>query len=302
MTANHRLKGLAFAVAGFSLLSVGDGVVKSMAGEWPGTAIAALRYAFGAAGVGALLWWREGASGFSCPMPCTQFGRALSVSFASVCFFLAVFAMPLAEATTIQFTTPLIVVVLSAIFLREAAAAAVWIAIAVAFAGVLIVLRPNIAAIGWAGLLPLGTALGMAVMILLNARVSGTGSILQMQFLISAMAVPILVAMSIAGHASELPMLAVPVPDWSIVARCAAVGVSATLAHMLLFAATEQASANDIAPANYAQLIVAMGIGAAFYDEIFDTVALGGAALVIAGGLILWRYQHNRAGEAGGVR
>jgi uncharacterized membrane protein len=41
---------LLIALAGFCSLSLGDAVVKSMAGEWLAPAIAALRYGFGAAG------------------------------------------------------------------------------------------------------------------------------------------------------------------------------------------------------------------------------------------------------------
>ena len=47
--------GLVFALCGFALLSLGDAVVKTMAGEWPPTAIAALRYVLGAAGLP--LYW-----------------------------------------------------------------------------------------------------------------------------------------------------------------------------------------------------------------------------------------------------
>jgi hypothetical protein len=54
MVQNSR-KALLLALAGFMLLSLGDAVVKTMAGQWPGSAIAALRYAFGAAGLVAIV-------------------------------------------------------------------------------------------------------------------------------------------------------------------------------------------------------------------------------------------------------
>lgn len=43
---------LLIALAGFCSLSVGDAVVKSMAGEWPAPAVSALRYCLGAFGLG----------------------------------------------------------------------------------------------------------------------------------------------------------------------------------------------------------------------------------------------------------
>lgn len=47
--------GLLCGLAGFAALSVGDAVIKSMAGQWPGPAIAALRDMLGASGLGVAL-------------------------------------------------------------------------------------------------------------------------------------------------------------------------------------------------------------------------------------------------------
>ena len=86
---------LLIALAGFFSLSLGDAIVKSMAGEWPGTGVSALRYCFGAAGLGLILAWRHGRGGFVLPRPWLQFGRGAAVSVATICFFMAVMAMPL---------------------------------------------------------------------------------------------------------------------------------------------------------------------------------------------------------------
>jgi hypothetical protein len=47
-------------LCGFALLSIGDAVIKSIAGAWPGTAVASLRYSIGAIGLGTLLFLKEG--------------------------------------------------------------------------------------------------------------------------------------------------------------------------------------------------------------------------------------------------
>jgi hypothetical protein len=54
-------------LGGFALLSCGDAVIKSIAGAWPGSAVAALRYTIGATGLGILLLVKEGKSGFALP-------------------------------------------------------------------------------------------------------------------------------------------------------------------------------------------------------------------------------------------
>ncbi|MBC7987246.1 MAG: DMT family transporter [Sphingomonadaceae bacterium] len=288
--------GLLFAIAGFAILSVGDGVIKSIAGAWPGLAVAALRYVLGALGLLLIVLAREGRAGLACPMPWVQLGRGACVAVATMSFFTALFLMPLAEATVVMFTAPVITALLSALFLREPASRATWAAIAIAFAGVLIVLRPNVATLGWAALLPLAAATAMGCLMILNRMAAEAGSALHMQLLISAFAAPILVVVAIAGHASGVEALEVGWPAWRVVARCALVAVTASVAHMLIYLATTRASAAVTAPATYVQLLVAGAIGVALFHERPDLVALGGAALIIVAGLVLWGAQRRASG------
>lgn len=286
-----RRSGLLTALAGFALLSAGDGLIKSIDGAWPGTAVAALRYFFGAAGLGALLWLSEGRAGFRLTRGWAHLGRGVAVAVATITFFMAIFLMPLAEATAIQFTNPMLTALLSAMLLGERASRTAIAATLVAFAGVLVVLRPNVAALGWAAVLPLIAAFGMAVLMILNRRVAGSGSVLAMQFWVAAFACPVLIVATALGHVSGIGWLAVDRPDAAIVLRCALVAVSASVAHLLIYLATTRASAAVIAPAVYIQLIVAIAIGVAFYGDIPDLISLGGSAIIVAAGLWLWRNE-----------
>ncbi len=280
---------LLFAIAGFALLTFGDAIIKSIHGAMTGTAVAAVRYVFGAVLMAALLFWREGKAGFTMPRPWIHIGRAASVGVGSTCFFTALFLMPMTEATVITFVTPMLVALLSSFFLKEHAPRAAWIAIAVAFTGVLVVLRPEVAKVGWAGLLPVGTAVCMAIMINLNRMASGLGSALQMQFLLAVLAVPILAAVTIVGHFSGIPLFHVAWPGLGPILKCATVGCTASLAHGLVFMATERASAAVIAPATYVQLLVAMSTGYFAFGDVPDAMALAGATLIIGAGIYLWR-------------
>ena len=97
------------------------------------------------------------------------------MSVATICFFLGVMAIPLADATAIQFTSPIITAMLRALCSNERATRAVWLAMALAFAGVLVVLRPNVLALGGAALYPLGAAAGMACLMICNRKAAGRG-------------------------------------------------------------------------------------------------------------------------------
>lgn len=290
MIQNSR-KALLLALCGFTLLSIGDAVVKTMAGQWPGSAIAALRYAFGFAGLSLLVAFKYGCSGFVCPRPWLQLGRGAAVAVATFGFFMGVIAMPLADATAIVFTSPMWTVILSALLLGERTPRAALVAIALAFAGVLVILRPNVLELGAEALYPLASAVGMASLMILNRRVAGLAPVFTMQWLVALMGLPILAAAAVAGHASEVASLHVPAPDAGVVLRCLLVALTATTAHWCIFRATELASAVVVAPMGYVQMIVAIGAGVLWFGDVPDAAALGGIALIVAGGLWLWRAQ-----------
>jgi drug/metabolite transporter (DMT)-like permease len=276
-------------LCGFALLSIGDAVIKSIAGAWPGTAVAALRYSIGAIGLGTLLFLKEGRQGFAMPLPKLQWLRGFSVAMATICFFSSIFLMPLADATAIGFTSPMITAIFSAIFLHERTHATKWIAIFVAFGGVLMIMRPNVMELGWVALLPLAAAMSMAFMIIGNRAVAGTGSPLLMQFLVASLAVPFILGAAFIGHFSGVEALHVGIPDWTIIARCTLVAVTASFAHWLIYMATTRASAAEIAPMTYVQLLIAVGLGIILFGDWPDLTSLAGAGIIVTSGLILWR-------------
>ena len=280
--------GLLYALAGFWLLSCGDAVVKSMAGEWAPTAIAALRYVLGAIGLGALLAAREGRAAFAMPLPRVQLLRGFAVALATIGFFTAVFVMPLAAATALTFTSPMLTALLAALVLGEPARRETWLASLLAFAGVLIVLRPNFVAAGWAALFPLLSALGMSLMMIANRHVAGRASPLAMQVFIAGVAAPLLVVAAAVLHFSGIARFAVGWPDWTVVARCALVALTASSAHWLIYLGTTRAGAGSIAPMTYVQLIVATTLGWLFFDNHPDALTLLGAAVIVLAGLYLW--------------
>ncbi len=281
--------GLAFALGGFVLLSCGDAVVKTMAGQWAPTAVAALRYLLGAVGLGTLLMLREGPASFAAPKPWAHLLRGGGVALATVGFFSAVFVMPLATTTAITFTSPMLTSILAAMFLGEPARRETWLASFAAFAGVLVVLRPSFADVGWAALLPLLSALGMSLLMIGNRMVAGKASSLAMQVFVASAAMPLLLLAASAGHFSGLPSLEVNWPHWSVVAKCAVVAFSASAAHWLIYMGTTRAGAATVAPMTYVQMLVAVTLGWAVFGNRPDGLTLLGASIIISAGLLLWR-------------
>ena len=286
---------LAMALTGFTIMSVGDAVVKSMAGEWPAPAVSALRYTFGTVGLGVAVALLHGRSGFVVPRPWLQVGRAAAVSLATICFFLGVMAMPLADATAIQFTSPILTALLSGIVLRERVPAAAAGATLLAFAGVLVVLRPNVMELGPSAFYPLGAAFGMSWLIMFNRKSAGDAPVLVMQFVLAIFAAPLLIVAATTLSLVAGPGFEVPVPSLEVVLKCGFVAVCASIGHLLLYAATVRANAAVIAPTTYVQLMMASLLGWLWFGDAPDGATIGGAVLIIAGGLWLWRSQRAAA-------
>lgn len=284
----HR-SGIGFGLAGYALLTVGDAVIKSMAGAWPGTAITTLRFIIGAVGIGIIIAIQQGRHGFSVPRPRLQAARGVSLAMASLCFYMSLFFMPLAEATVISFAAPVVIALLSGWWFGERVSRISWLAMALATLGVIMVLRPNIMLYGWPALLPVAAMLAMSVFVMLN-RISATDvSPLASQFWVALYAAPIQLAVALAAHLSGAPSLVVTDwPSWDVVLRCAFVALSASSAHMLLFMATRRVSPATMAPTSYVQIVVAILLGVAVFGDWPDALALAGIALIMGAGLILW--------------
>jgi len=280
--------GLLFALAGFCTLSIGDAIIKGMAGLWPAPAIAATRYLVGSGVLAMMLARAEGVGALRLPRDPIQWVRGVAISCSALGMFFAVWLMPLATATTIQFTQPMITAILAAVLLGERARPSTWVATLVAFGGVFLALRPNFATAGWGVLFPVMGATGMAVTIIGNRKSAGRASTLALQYYMSITAMIFLIATTLVMHFWGPANFHVHATDWTVLARCALIGLTATLAQFLIFMGTVKAGAGTIAPMTYGQLLMATLFGYAFFGDKPDALSFLGAAIIIGAGLFLW--------------
>ena len=269
--------GVTLALIAFAGFPLGDAVIKSMAGDWPAPAVAALRFSIGASVLAIILAVREGRRGFQINRPWFHIARGFALFVGTITFFSAIYIMPLADAVAISFINPILTALFSGWFLKENMRPGTWVATIIAFCGVLIMLRPNVAAFGWVAILPLISAFAMAAMLILNRKVSSQRSIVAAQFYIAFWAATFLTIAAIIGHWT-IPAMAVPgTPDWDVVLRCMLVALTATGCHFLLYMATMRTTAAAIAPIVYIQLLIATAISVfVFGDPIDRTAMMGG--------------------------
>ncbi len=100
--------------------------------------------------------------------------RGLVIFAAQTCYYFGLTWLPIAEATVLSSTTPIFLAVLAGMFLGERIAPVRWLAIAIGFAGILVILRPGTATLQLAALTALASAALFGAASALNKFLSRT--------------------------------------------------------------------------------------------------------------------------------
>lgn len=289
------MAGIALAMGAYCCYPMGDAVVKAITASYPGTGISAIRYIISTIALGIASWLHDPRAFRSFPCPAIQIGRGMAMAISTASFFFALGFLPLGEATVILYLNPVLIVILSRLFLGEQVPAVAWVATILAFLGVVIVIRPDVGHVEWVACLPLITAFSMASFVILNRMGAGSGGVLHTQFLISLMAVLFSSLIALGGHLTGIERLHLSLPPARVLIGCAGVAIAATAAHGLLLMATERVPAGRIAPFAYVQLLVAVLLGMLFFDDRPDWITGAGAALIVMAGLMTWQAQRRSA-------
>lgn len=221
-----------------------------------------------------------------------QLVRSVFLLATTILFFLGVRLLPLADASAIMFTSPILLTVLAIPLLGEQVGPRRWAAVGIGFLGALIVVRPGLGVMGSGALFLLGCALCNACYQLITRKLRGTDGPLT-TLLYTALAGAL--GTSLAVPAVWLP----PAPgDWPLLV---ALGAFGCLGHFTLIKAFQSAPAAVVAPFSYASLIWATLFGFLVFGDLPDLWTVAGAAVIAAGGLyILHREQVRKAERKSG--
>lgn len=208
--------------------------------------------------------------------------------------FTALRHMPLADAIAIVFVLPFLNLALGHLLLGEAVGPARLSACIVGFAGVLCVVQPSFANVGWVALLPLGVALLFSGFMLLTRRIANETDPIGLQFVSGLMAAALLLPLLAFGGMAELSELSWSAPDTREWGLLLSVGALGTLAHLLMTWSLSYAPSATVTPIQYIEIPIAALIGLAIFGDLPNATATFGMALTIAAGLFtMWREQAN---------
>jgi drug/metabolite transporter (DMT)-like permease len=220
------------------------------------------------------------------------FWRTLSEVLSAYLYLLALFQIPIANSNTILQVVPLMVTAAAAIFLKDEVGWRRWTAIAIGFAGVLIIIRPGLAGFNEFSLLALAAAAFIALR--------------DMTTRIMAVSVPTLVIAFITAAVvgTTGPIYAAVVgehwlmPSAKAVALMAAASVFLTGGYLTAIDFMRHGDIAIVAPFRYTVIIFAVISGFLVWREVPDMVTIIGTAIIIATGVYTFYRERQLAQRA----
>lgn len=222
-----------------------------------------------------------------------QIMRALAMLVASVCLFNALRYLPQAQATSIAFLAPLIMLAMAPWLLKEPKRLSRWVAAAAGFVGVVIVIRPG------AGLDPVGVTFALAAAFLLALQhictrrlaVDQPMTTLFWGGLIGTVLMTLVLLFRLDESLSALANLSAW--QWLVMIS---LGLSGGLGHLLQIHAYQHAPASLLAPFIYLQISAATALGWLIWGEFPDRLTWVGIAVICASGagIALYEWQTRR--------
>lgn len=209
-------------------------------------------------------------------------GRNGVLYIGNVAWFYAVTALPLADLAALQFSMPLFAIVLAVGFLRETVDARRWLATAVGFVGVLIVVRPGFESVGPGTAAILISAVFYAGAYIGTKMLSSSESGNVVVFYMNAIVLPI----------SLIPALFVwRSPGLDDAAPLILLGITGYLTHYCLTRAFAAADASFVLPFDFLRLPFSAAFGFFLFAERVTLWTWAGAAVIFAASYYLARGE-----------
>ena len=285
-TRHHPTWGLLLILASGLLLASQDALSKTLTALYPVLLVVWLRYLSQSVLMLALFAPRMGLDLVRTQRPWLQLVRGLSLVAITLLFYSALRFIPLGEATAVIFLAPLVVIVLSATWLKEHISRGLWLSVGCGLLGVMLIVRPGGALFTPAILLPLGAAFCFGLYQLLTRRLRATDHPATSNFL-SAMVGTLSMSVLLPWH-WQTPTLV----DGLLMAT---LGATAMTGHMLLTYAYRFGSAASLAPFTYVQIVTATLLGVVFFDHTPDLWAiLGMTVIILSGAALAWGQRAAR--------
>ena len=225
--------------------------------------------------------------------------RGSLIAFATLFFFSGLAYLPLADAIAIFFIEPLLVTLLSALFFKEAIHWRRISAISLGFVGALIIIRPTFSEVGFAALYPVAAAFCFSFYIVLTRKLVRHEDPIRLQFFAGIFGCLVMSIALTYGTARGVAILTATWPTTDHWLLLGALGLIATVCHLLVVYAYRLASIGILAPFQYVEIIGATILGLVIFDEFPDAVTWLGVAIIVGSGMYVFHREAKLASTAG---
>jgi len=273
--------GVLYMVLSTVLFGAVNALVKWEVARYPVGEVAFYRTIFALIPILSFVLPRRGLAVFRTERFREHFRRAVSQLGSMTCIFLAFKLMPLAGATAISFSAPLLTTVLSIILLKERVGIHRWAALVMGFVGVLLVTRPGTGGFEWGALFALGNAILISTVAVAIRQMSLTESSDTLIAYQIVLLVPLTALLLPFGYET---------PRFGDLLLLVTAGIANGVAQFWWTKSLHLAPASAVTPFNYLSLIWAMTAGFLVWGDVPTSHLLLGSSIVVGSGLyLLWR-------------
>jgi drug/metabolite transporter (DMT)-like permease len=282
-------KGIAYALAGFSLYSIGDLGIKLLADD--GFAPPEIAFFLQLFFLPLLLLLSPWLGGIRATLRTRRLWLHLTRALCGlVIFFMMINGfrqLGLALSYTLIFVGPFFATLLSIVFLKERVGIYRWLSMLGGFVGILVVLRPGVERLDPAALGILLAALLFAVANIIVRRIGEDEPLLAFSLFGSIVALQVYGAATFWDGEAMIPRGA----QWGMFALIAIFHVGGSLLTSRAFSMTETAL---VAPFHYVQLLWGTLFGILIFSTVPDIWTALGASFLVMSGLFLIYREHVR--------
>lgn len=272
------LRGALFMVVAMVGFTLNDAITKFSSESMNMAQVMLVRGAFASLFVG-LLAWRRGAlanpAAMLQPMVAT---RVAGEAGATVSFLIALAHLPIANVSAVLQALPLAVTMGAALFFGEGVGWRRWLAIAVGFAGVMIIVRPGFEGFSVYSLLALASVACCAVRDLATKRIPEAIPTMLVSTA-TALAMTVLGALLLSPMGGWTPM------SGRATTLLALAAVLVLIGYQFIIMAMRSGDISFIAPFRYTALLWSILLGLVIFGDVPDLPMIVGAATIIGSGL-----------------
>ena len=194
-------------------------------------------------------------------------------------WFYAITVIPLAQVFALEFTTPVWVILLSPLLLRERITATGMLAAAIGFIGILIVTRPDPTNLSPGLIAAASCAVFFALTAILTRKLTRTETITTILVYLTTMQA--VFGLVCAGYDGDIALPSLAALPWVVLIGCAGL-----LAHFCLTTALGLAPASIVMPIDFVRLPTIAVVGMLIYDEPLELLVFVGAAFIFVANYI----------------